>query len=133
MRGPRVTLAVAALLGGCLSVARPDPPAPPSAAQALAARQDVFHDPVLLTGGAGLILTLVGAVAGLVACQTENCIGTIDPTQVNSPQVQIGYPVMAIGLALGLPLYVGAWIVQTNREEARRRQQLLRTPIATGG
>ena len=119
------SLLVVLLLAGCLpaswgasdaasaSVARPDQ------------EQELFHDPILLVGGTGMLLAGIGAVAGLVACQTENCLGgTADPSQAASPQVQYGFPVMAIGLATGLPLYIGAWVFAIRRENQLRRQQL---------
>ncbi len=119
------SLLVVSLLAGCLPATwGASTEASPSVAH-LGQEQDLFHDPILMVGGTGMVLVGIGAVAGLIACQTENCLGgTADPSQASSPQVQYGFPVMAIGLATGLPLYIGAWAFAIRREDQLRRQQL---------
>ncbi len=126
MARPLASLLVVSLLAGCLPSTWGASAAAPSAVAKPGQEQELFHDPILMVGGTGMLLVGIGAVAGLVACQTENCLGggTSDPAQASSPQVQYGFPVMAIGLATGLPLYIGAWVFAIRRADELRRQQL---------
>jgi hypothetical protein len=131
VRRTAVVVATSVSLTGCIGDALRlpwDESVEPLPAPSLAPDvHDPANDPAMAFARFGFILVAIGGLAGIVALQAK-LQKDKNPRDADSRQEDIGWPVAAFGLGVGLPLYVISTVLAEQRLQEAQRQDLSGPP-----